>query len=135
MKVRLRSNSIRLRLTQNDLDRFIQTGEIEETIAFGPGPGEQFVYRLANTTDQQMHAVFDDCRITVFVPYKIGGDWTESGQVGAEAEQKIGGGKILRILVEKDFACLKPRHGDEDKDTFPHPLMMTPLPSVGSAHV
>jgi hypothetical protein len=29
---------------------------------------------------------------------------------------------MLRILVEKDFACLAPREGEDESDMFPNPL-------------
>jgi hypothetical protein len=28
----------------------------------------------------------------------------------------------LSILVEKDFACLSPREGEDEMELFPHPL-------------
>ncbi|MGH8167708.1 MAG: DUF7009 family protein [Woeseiaceae bacterium] len=31
-------------------------------------------------------------------------------------------GDELSILVEKDFACLAPREGEDDSDKFPNPL-------------
>jgi hypothetical protein len=27
----------------------------------------------------------------------------------------------LRITLEKDFACLAPREGEDESDNFPHP--------------
>jgi hypothetical protein len=41
--------------------------------------------------------------------------------VGFEAEQSTGGSERLRILVEKDWACLTARDGEEDVDAFPNP--------------
>ena len=52
----------------------------------------------------------------------IANQWTESEQVAIKQEQNIGDGRTLLLLIEKDFACLKPRSGkDEDADAFPHP--------------
>jgi hypothetical protein len=28
---------------------------------------------------------------------------------------------VLGILVEKDFACLAPREGEDESDMYPHP--------------
>ena len=36
-------------------------------------------------------------------------------------DQDVGGDEPLRILVEKDFACLVEREGEDDSDAFPHP--------------
>ena len=41
-------------------------------------------------------------------------------QVG-EGEQQHDNGDVLSILVEKDFACLAPREGEDESDMFPHP--------------
>ena len=38
------------------------------------------------------------------------------------AEQVLDDGGVLNILVEKDFACLAPREGEDESDMFPHPL-------------
>jgi hypothetical protein len=35
--------------------------------------------------------------------------------------QRIGSGKSLAILIEKDFECLKPRAGDDPTDLFVNP--------------
>jgi hypothetical protein len=32
---------------------------------------------------------------------------------------------MLKILVEKDFACLAPREGEDESDMFPHPKAAT----------
>ena len=36
-------------------------------------------------------------------------------------EQVLDDGAKLAILVEKDFACLAPREGEDESDMFPHP--------------
>ena len=47
--------------------------------------------------------------------------WADSEQVSIEAVQTIDDGSELKILVEKDFACLTPREGEDESDLFPHP--------------
>jgi len=39
MKIRIRGNSIRFRLTRGDVDTFEKTGSVEETIHFGDALG------------------------------------------------------------------------------------------------
>jgi hypothetical protein len=36
-------------------------------------------------------------------------------------EQVLDDGAKLTILVEKDFACLTPREGEDESDMFPNP--------------
>ena len=47
------------------------------------------------------------------------GESTE--QVAIAGEQRLDDGALLTLLVEKDFACLAPRPGEDESDMFPHP--------------
>jgi hypothetical protein len=49
-------------------------------------------------------------------------NWASTEKAGFETQQEIGNGKSLRILVEKDFACLERRDGEDESDAFPHPV-------------
>lgn len=120
MKLRVRGNSIRLRLTQSEIVRFGETGLVEEIIEFG---GEsKLIYALESSAQaKSVEAGFSENRVVVIIPQSKAENWTNSNKVGIKAEQSIGDNKILRLLIEKDFACLEPREGEEDADTFPHP--------------
>jgi hypothetical protein len=123
MKLRLKNNVIRLRLTQKEIVRFAETGRVEEEIEFGIESSQTLIYALeVDNETQTARANFENNRITVSISKAQADDWTRTEQIGIEAEQIIGDGKILRLLVEKDFVCLEPRKGDDDKDGFPHPL-------------
>lgn len=122
MKLRVKNNSVRLRLTQTEVARFAESGQVEEAIEFGIGEAQNFIYALEVMAGDGVSAKFENNRITVFVPRATADEWTNTGKVGIEAEQAIGDGKILRLLIEKDFACVEPRAGDEDADAFSHPL-------------
>lgn len=121
MKLRTRHNSIRLRLTKSEVERFAQTGKVEETLDFGPGAGGQLVYELVAGGVDYVKAATTAGRISIFVPSEIAEDWTKSERVGIFGEQAVGGRRNLTILIEKDFTCLEPRMGDDDSDTFDHP--------------
>ena len=47
--------------------------------------------------------------------------WASSDQVGIEGEQVIDNQTSLRILIEKDFACIDATD-EQNADTFPNPL-------------
>lgn len=112
MKLRIRGNSLRLRLSQKEVTQLAEEGRVEDAIAFGP---TKLVYALA--LGDQMGATFDGARIVVTLATKDGREWaTSEGQVGIERDDGT-----LRILVEKDFACLKPREGEDDEDAYPNP--------------
>ncbi len=122
MKLRVKNNSVRLRLTQSEVALFNDSGRVEEAIEFGIEPHQRFVSALeTNGETEMMRAAIENNRITIFVPKMQAEEWTQTARVGMEAEQEIGG-KTLRLLIEKDFACLESRAGDDDADTFLHPL-------------
>ena len=119
MKLRTTSSSIRLRLSQSDVRNFADNGVVEETLNIDPSSGQYFRYGLyRDETAEYLTARFEDRCLSISVPAAAAHIWASSDKVGIEAQEASDG---PTILVEKDFACLKPRSGDEDVDTFPNP--------------
>jgi hypothetical protein len=48
--------------------------------------------------------------------------WASSDQIGIEGEQAVDNQTSLRILIEKDFACID-GSDEQNADTFPNPLI------------
>jgi len=119
MKIRIKGNSIRYRLTKTEIDNFEKDGWLEEKTEFKNGPS--FYYRLERKPGiENMEASFSGNKICIFVPEKIASDWTTTDAVGFDTKMKIGEGKELFLLIEKDFVCLD--HTLEDQsDNFPNP--------------
>lgn len=120
MKLRIRGNSVRLRLTRDETARLAETGLVEETVEFPSS--RRFVYALE--TDEKaalVSADFEADRLCVRLPAREAERWINSAQTGIAADAPGGPDRRLKILVEKDFACLKRRAGDEDRDAFPNP--------------
>jgi hypothetical protein len=116
MKLRLKGNSIRLRLTQGEVARLAETGAVEERVEFG-NSGRTFVYAVEATGDgKEVAAEFVADRIRVVIPAAAAREWAQSDEVGLYATPDG-----LSISVEKDFACVKPRAGEDESDMFPHP--------------
>lgn len=115
MKLRIRGNSIRLRLTQSQVETIKNKGFIEEKTEFPNG--QNFVYSLSVwAKSDSISANFSENKMSIFLPKSVAENWATGAEVGISAEIES-----LKILVEKDFKCLTPRTGDEDADTFPHP--------------
>ena len=115
MKLRIRGNSVRFRLTQTETANLIKNGLVEEKTDFGNG--QIFVYAVSALPEtEKIGAVFQNGRIEIQIPLAIAETWATSTEVGI-SETAHG----LQILVEKDFNCLTPRKPEEDADTFPHP--------------
>jgi hypothetical protein len=119
MKLRLRKNSLRLRLSQGEVVLFNDSGVVEEYVDFGEGI--RFFYRMVSENNAvQTAARLEAAGITVVVPSSEAQAWAATEQIGISAEQAIPDG-LLNILIEKDFTCLEPRASGEDDDTFPNP--------------
>ncbi|HKP69946.1 MAG TPA: hypothetical protein VJV05_11730 [Pyrinomonadaceae bacterium] len=115
MKLRIKGNSIRLRLLRSEVERFAAEGRISDEISFG---GNALRYTLLASDTAATHAAMGNGEITITIPQNTATEWTISDQVGIEAEHPIGEGKILSILIEKDFVCVG-RPDDPDRaDAF-----------------
>ncbi len=113
MKLRLRHNSIRLRLTRSDVDRLQRSGQVRETVEF---PHKPLVFSLESSRDAEtISASFVDGCLSVTVPLEQSRAWASTEEVGIEAEYQG-----LSILIEKDWPCLHPS-AREDADTFARP--------------
>jgi hypothetical protein len=119
MKLRIKGDSLRLRLTRGEVAGLRDDGRVEATIRFGLG--SQLTYALVAANVPAVQAGFAHGTITVQVPKATVRQWADSEQVGFEAAQDLGNGETLRLLIEKDFACLTVRVGEDDADAFANP--------------
>lgn len=123
MKLRIRGNTIRLRVTQSEINQLAEVGFVESSISFSPNPVDRIGYAIQSSSKVSgIHAIFENNIIQVQIPKDLTEKWTQSDLVGLSQEQDLGGMGILKILIEKDFACLKPRiDGEDESDNFPNP--------------
>ena len=120
MKIRIQDNSIRLRLTRGEVDAMRDSGVVISNIGF-PG-GRQLSYALESSPASVNPAAFySDNEVRVRLPETIVLAWATTEQVSIEGEQVLDDGEKLSILVEKDFACLAPRSGEDEADMFANP--------------
>lgn len=118
MKIRIKNNSVRLRLSKSEVDYFGENNIIEEHTNFGI---TSLTYALSTTDKSEMYASFSDNKITMFLPLATAKEWVKGQKVGFDANMDIGGGKKLYLLLEKDFKCLD--NSDEDQsDNYDNPL-------------
>jgi hypothetical protein len=113
MKLRLQSNSLRLRLGKSEVARLLDQGAVEETVSFQAGVN--LIYRIqSHPNAETLRAAFETGTITVNVPTDTAEAWAAGDEVGFYAQD---GG--LKIAIEKDFRCLT--RAEEEPDAFPHP--------------
>lgn len=124
MKLRIRDNSIRLRLTRGEVDQLRDEGVVQ-AITYFPG-GREFRYEVESSPASVNPGAFlSDNKVTVRLPESAVGAWATSEQVSITGEQQHENGEQLSILVEKDFACLAPREGEDESDMYPHPAVQS----------
>lgn len=113
MKIRIKGNSLRYRLTKTDVDRFSAHGYIEEIIDFGR---QTLTYALQRNTLNNLAAIFENNKITLFMPVVMADEWALSNRVGFEYHDNG-----LFLLIEKDFKCLD-NVAEDQSDNYPNPL-------------
>jgi hypothetical protein len=119
LKLRIQDNSIRFRLTRKEVDALRADGRVSAATSF-PG-GSSFEYSVETSTlTGQPRASYSTDRLVVQIPESMARQWAATEEVSITAAQPLEQGE-LSILVEKDFACLTPREGEDEADLFPHP--------------
>jgi hypothetical protein len=119
MKLRIKGNSIRLRLNQSEIRRISVGQTVREEICFGTG---HLAYALlADPAIHSLDALFREGEIQVRLPAAVAKEWALTEQVGIEAQVAGSEGNRLHILIEKDFQCLHKRPGEDESDHFKNP--------------
>lgn len=120
MKLRILDNSIRLRLTRSEVETANTDGLVRGRVHFDGVNAFEYVFESSPATVTPEARISNNV-MTVRVPDADVKEWANSEQVSISGEQLLDGGNLLKILVEKDFACLAPRDGEDESDMFPHP--------------
>ena len=119
MKIRIKGNSIRFRLTKSDVAAFSENRFIQESTNFG---SRNFVYGMkASENAQTISAEFKDNEILISIPLSLTRKWTESELVGLSEEIIFNDQQKLFVLIEKDFKCLDETSEDQS-DNYANPL-------------
>jgi hypothetical protein len=122
MKLRIKGNSIRLRLGQSEVRRLVTEGILEELTSFGLSRKQHFGYSLcASPAELGVSACFADQRIVICAPPDLIHQWATTDLVGIGAVQHTGDGGELRIIIEKDFECVDGSPEESQEDAFPYP--------------
>lgn len=113
MKIRIKGNSLRYRLTKGDVNTFTQDGYIEEATNFGC---QTLLYALQSTDESELSATFFNNKITLLMPDIMITEWALPDKVGFSYQSNG-----LFLLVEKDFKCLD-NVAEDQSDNYPNPL-------------
>ena len=118
MKIRIRGNSVRLRLSMSEVESFGKEAFLEDKTEFVNGV---LIYSLRSHADiMELSADYKNNSLTVFMPLAMQKEWVSTDIVGFNNNMDIGNGKHLFLLVEKDWVCIDNAIEDQS-DNFPNP--------------
>lgn len=100
MKLKIEQNSIRLRLSEDDLERFVAEGALRESCSFGSQMEFVFLLEVGGTS---LSASFDDRTLAIAIPRDMAETLTLGGGIGFERMQANDDGSTLEIVVERDL--------------------------------
>ncbi len=120
MKLRLRGDSIRLRVTRGELARLVAGDTCAERVQVAPGA--VFEYRLGVCRDGgSTRARYDAGVLDLWLERVAFDAWAGSEREVAIRARQDNGRDGLSLLVEKDFPCQTQREGEDDADAFAQP--------------
>jgi hypothetical protein len=121
MKLRIKGNSLRLRLSRSEVDGLLRRERLEETIHFAPDADAKLTYALEQTSSVSVPTVrYTGKEVTVLIPAGLADTWCTTDMVGIAERVSLGTFGSLELVIEKDFACLD-RSEEENGDTFANP--------------
>jgi hypothetical protein len=122
MKLRIKGNSLRLRVSRSEFARFQAEGRLEETIHFTAAPEATLTYALESAlTPSPVTVRYGSGEVTVILSKDRARIWSDESEVGVYTTLDIAPVGSLEVVVEKDFACLD-RSDEDNSDTFANPL-------------
>ena len=116
MKLRIFGNSIRLRLSMSEVERFKNGSACTNQLTFPNG--NSLTYKLVEGTDNMVSYARDV--VTIVLCEEEVEVWAKTDQVGIKAELSVSNGQTISVLVEKDFQCLTNKAEDQS-DFYPNP--------------
>lgn len=119
MKMRIKDNSIRLRLTKTDVDDLRNKKTVgSKTVV---SSSEMFQYSLQVSSEvKNISAQFIDGKISVSISAEMANILTETNEITVKGHQENGEAEKLFLLIEKDLQCLDQTEESQD-DMYENP--------------
>ena len=120
MKIRIKGDSIRFRLTQTEVKALSENGKIYDSTNFGK---VKFTYGVVlNEEIEHLQASFINNSITLEMPQVNGKSWHDNNIITHDHTLRTSEGNELYLLLEKDFTCIDNRVEDQS-DNYPNPKL------------
>jgi hypothetical protein len=121
VKLRIKGDSLRVRVSRSEVIRLLAGDCVEETIHFGQQENAKLTYALQQDPSVSKATVqYTQNRLAILMPADQTNTWGVTNQVGVSEDISLGDLGSLALLIEKDFACLD-RSEEDNGDSFPNP--------------
>lgn len=121
MKMRLRANSIRLRLQRDEVKQLYDTGLVEEILQTGEALGGDFRYLLETKESNEPSLRVEPRLLNIRIPATWAKEMHTSAKVGYTATISTPEEVCIKLVVEKDFKCLVERPGEDESNAYANP--------------
>lgn len=102
MRLILEDNKIQLLCTPEDVSRFEEHNEIEESVVFGETFGDKFVFALrTGHSYENLHVSLIANELRIFVPKPLALEWCTTDRMGFGETIYVGEGRELDLWVGK----------------------------------
>lgn len=120
MKLRLKGNSIRLRLQRSEVDRLRDEKEVGDATAFPGGLRLRYVIQI-DPVVATVSVRYVGASIEIQVPVARAAAWFAADEVTLAETLTLENGEQLLVVIEKDFKCLHTTTMDDERDAFENP--------------
>jgi hypothetical protein len=111
MKLRIKGDTVRLRLSRGEVGQIGQGWAVTESCRFLQG--SSLIYTLfPDKGAKEIGAHFGDGEIRISLPIELAKKWAKGNSVAIKSESSH-----FSLLIEKDFTCLKPRQFQKEDES------------------
>ncbi|MEP7257521.1 MAG: hypothetical protein ABI687_04020 [Flavitalea sp.] len=118
MKLRIKGNSIRIRLSKTEVQRLASGSALEDSVSFVRNRFGYSVKPISN--GDLLSASYEEGNITLYVPLTLLADWPTNTVTGFETNMPVEHSGHLHLLLEKDFKCIDQTMEDQS-DYYENP--------------
>src|SRR5688500_2100415 len=118
MKLRIKGNSVRIRLSKTEVEALSSGTALEDRTSFG---SSRFGYLVQPVMEgDALDADYENGTIKMYVPKSLLTEWPSNAVVGFESRMKVNATESLYLLLEKDFKCID-QTSEDQSDFYDNP--------------
>lgn len=119
MKLRIKDDSIRLRLSQTEVRLLKENGNVSTLCNISPV--NALLYGIKSAGSSQWSVIYKDGKVIVSVPEDVLQHFYQENNISIDQRLENGRQQGLYLLIEKDFQCLTDRPHEDESELFPNP--------------